>query len=84
MFFIKSKPIPIKEKTETFYESLSAGIKFVFKNQLLLMSNVLQNNNGQTQVNSTRDLFNHKVSRLRILGSTKKAYWDSRRRNQSI
>jgi hypothetical protein len=48
------------------------------------MSNVLQNNNGQTQVNSTRDLFNHKVSRLRILGSTKKAYWDSRRRNQSI
>lgn len=55
-----------------------------FKNQLLLMSNVLQNNNGQTQVNNTRDLFNHKVSRLRILGGTKKAYWDSRRRNQSI
>jgi hypothetical protein len=48
------------------------------------MSNVLQNNNGQTQVNSTRDSFNHKVSRLRMLGNTKKVYWDSRRRNQSI
>lgn len=36
MFFIKSKPIIKKEKQETFFESLSAGIKFVFKNQILL------------------------------------------------
>ena len=34
--FIKSKPIPIKEKVESLFESLSAGIKFVFKNQLVL------------------------------------------------
>ncbi len=34
--FIKSKPIPVKEKVESLYESLSAGIKFVFKNQLVL------------------------------------------------
>jgi len=34
--FIKSKPLPIKEKKETLYESLSAGIKFVFSNQLIL------------------------------------------------
>ena len=34
--FIKSKPLPIKEKTESLFESLSAGIKFVFKNQLIL------------------------------------------------
>ncbi len=36
MFFIKSKPLPKKEKIESFYESLTAGVKFVFKNQLLL------------------------------------------------
>jgi MFS family permease len=34
--FIKSKPIPVKEKVESLFESLSAGIKFVFKNQLVL------------------------------------------------
>jgi MFS family permease len=34
--FIKSKPIPKKEKMESLFESLSAGIKFVFKNQLVL------------------------------------------------
>jgi len=35
-FFIKSKPLPIKESKETIFESLSAGIKFVFKNQVIL------------------------------------------------
>ncbi|MEN9441671.1 MAG: hypothetical protein RLZ33_1748, partial [Bacteroidota bacterium] len=34
--FIASKPIPVKEKSESLFESLSAGIKFVFKNQLIL------------------------------------------------
>ncbi len=34
--FIASKPIPAKDKTESLFESLSAGIKFVFKNQLIL------------------------------------------------
>ncbi len=34
--FIKSKPLPTKDKSETLFASLSAGIKFVFKNQLIL------------------------------------------------
>lgn len=34
--FIASKPIPVKEKSESLFESLAAGIKFVFKNQLIL------------------------------------------------
>jgi len=34
--FIKSKPMPVKEKVESFFESISAGIKFVFQNQLIL------------------------------------------------
>jgi MFS family permease len=34
--FIASKPLPIKEKKESLKESLSAGIKFVFGNQLIL------------------------------------------------
>lgn len=34
--FISSKPMPVKEKTESFFESISAGVKFVFKNQLIL------------------------------------------------
>ena len=34
--FVKSKPLPKKEKIESLFESLSAGIKFVFKNQLIL------------------------------------------------
>ena len=34
--FIGSKPMPVKEKTESLFESLAAGIKFVFKNQLIL------------------------------------------------
>ncbi|MFO0321490.1 MAG: MFS transporter [Bacteroidota bacterium] len=33
---IASRPIPVKNKTETFKESISAGIKFVFKNKLIL------------------------------------------------
>lgn len=36
MLFIASKPLPAKEKTESLFESISAGIKFVFKNQLIL------------------------------------------------
>lgn len=34
--FIASKPLPKKEKKESLAESLSAGIKFVFKNQIIL------------------------------------------------
>jgi MFS family permease len=34
--FIASKPVPSREKSETLYESLTSGIKFVFKNQVVL------------------------------------------------
>jgi MFS family permease len=36
ILFVSSKPLAAKEKKETLGESLSAGIKFVFKNQLIL------------------------------------------------
>lgn len=36
LLFIGSKPVPPKEKKETLQQSLSAGIKFVFSNQLIL------------------------------------------------
>ena len=36
LLFIASKPLPKKLKEETLKESLSAGIKFVFKNQIIL------------------------------------------------
>ncbi|MCW3083904.1 MAG: hypothetical protein JWP12_1270 [Bacteroidetes bacterium] len=35
-FMIAAKPLPEKEQKETLTESLSAGIKFVFSNQLIL------------------------------------------------
>lgn len=34
--FIRNKPLPERTKTETIWQSLSAGIKFVFDNQVLL------------------------------------------------
>ena len=43
-----------------------------------------QSNNGQSQINSTRNSFNDKVSRLSMLGKTKKVQWDGKRRNRSI
>ncbi len=33
---IKSKPMPTKTKKETMFESMSVGVKFVFKNKLVL------------------------------------------------
>jgi MFS family permease len=33
---IKAKPIPIKTKEESFFESMTVGVKFVFKNKLVL------------------------------------------------
>jgi len=35
-FGIKNKTIPVKEKKETLIQSLSTGIRFVFKNQIVL------------------------------------------------
>jgi len=45
---------------------------------------VNQQSNGNTQLNSARESFNTNVSKLRILGSSKKVIWDSYRRNRSI
>lgn len=36
LLLIQSRPVPAREKKETLRESLSAGIKFVFSNQLIL------------------------------------------------
>jgi MFS family permease len=36
VLFIRSKPLPVKEVKESLFESLSAGIKFVFNSQLIL------------------------------------------------
>ncbi|MFA6925029.1 MAG: MFS transporter [Bacteroidales bacterium] len=33
---VKSKPMPKKEKDESLFESLATGVKFVFKNQIVL------------------------------------------------
>ncbi len=43
-----------------------------------------QSNNGNEQLNNARNSFNYKVSKLRMLGNTKKVYWDGRRRNRAI
>ena len=43
-----------------------------------------ETNNGQTQINKTRNSFNDKVSKYRMLGTSKKIQWDSARRNRSI
>lgn len=40
--------------------------------------------NGQPHTNDTRNTFNNRVSRYRMLGNTKKVQWDSKRRNRSI
>lgn len=36
LLFIASKALPLKVKRESFFESISAGIRFVFKNQVVL------------------------------------------------
>lgn len=43
-----------------------------------------QSNNGNTQINQARNSFNEKVSKLRMLGSTKSVAWNNMRRNRSI
>tara|TARA_Y100000385_G_C12906695_1_gene556617 strand:+ start:556 stop:696 length:141 start_codon:yes stop_codon:yes gene_type:complete len=43
-----------------------------------------QKNNGNNQINNTRESFNEKVSKLSILGKTKKVQWEDKRRFRSI
>ena len=40
--------------------------------------------NGNSQLNETRNVYNHNVSRLNILGHSKKILWDGRRRFRTI
>jgi MFS family permease len=35
-FFVKKRPVPVRVKDETIWESLSSGLKFVFSNQIIL------------------------------------------------
>ena len=46
--------------------------------------NTIKNNNGNTQINSTRNSFNTSVARFKMLGASKKIVWDGMRRNRSI
>ena len=43
-----------------------------------------EKNNGNSQLNNTRESFNEKVSKLSILGKTKKVQWENKRRYRSI
>jgi hypothetical protein len=43
-----------------------------------------QKNNGNQQINNTRESFNEKVSKLSILGKSKKIQWEDKRRFRSI
>lgn len=36
LFRVKSRPVPVKEKKESIFESLTAGVKFVFNSQIIL------------------------------------------------
>jgi len=43
-----------------------------------------EKNNGNSQLNNARESFNEKVSKLSILGKTKKVQWENKRRFRSI
>ena len=53
---------------------------------LLKINNIsiMQIKNGNAQLNETRDVFNHKVSKLNILGDSKTIKWNGRRRFRTI
>ena len=40
--------------------------------------------NGNTQLNTDRNAFNQRVSRLTMLGRTKKVQWSNRRRWRNV
>ena len=48
------------------------------------MSSNNDQTNGNTQLNTDRNAFNYRVSRLSILGSTKKVKWSDKRRFRNI
>jgi len=47
------------------------------------MSNNTQSNSS-SQVNTTRNTFNTNVSNLKMLGSSRRIQWDSKRRHRAI
>jgi len=44
----------------------------------------MENNNGNDQLNEIRNTFNYKVSKLNILGESKKIKWNKSRRFRAI
>ena len=48
------------------------------------MPNGERQGNGNTQLNSERNEFNKRVSKLVYMGKTKRVTWDDRRRNRTI
>ena len=44
----------------------------------------VEQQNGNTRLNTDRNAFNQKVSRLAMLGSTKKVKWSNRRRWRNV
>jgi hypothetical protein len=40
--------------------------------------------NGNSQINSTKDSYNSRVEKLYVLGGTKRITWNSKRRHASI
>lgn len=43
-----------------------------------------QKNNGNSQINNVRSSYNEKVSKLSMLGKTKKIQWENKRRYSNI
>ena len=41
-------------------------------------------NNGNTQLNNDRNNFNQKISKLSLLGNSKKVKWSDKRRYRNI
>jgi len=51
------------------------------KNRVIMQSN---KDNGNTQINSTKDSYNNRVSNFRILGGSRRITWNDKRRHSSI
>ena len=69
----------LEKISHLFWMSFKIIIYLYPKNKIMT-----EQTNGNPQLNGVRDTFNLKTSRLRLLGSTKRVVWDSKRRNRSI
>lgn len=68
------------DKLFTKYNYHSNGCKYAIEYNKRLMNQ----SNGNTQINEVRDSTNRKVSRYSIIGNTKRNAWNHRRRFRSI